>query len=252
MSELNLTLPAGWHELTEKQLDYFAILLLNKVPEPELLARCFMRFSGLCLVRQNPIIIQDALCYLYKKKKCGEHWINIGLFADMVSSLEWLLEDVKLFKNPVKIGALIGCNYKLFGISLEEYLIADQMYLSYAHTNNVEYLDRMIAVLYRRKSDRWNEGKKLSRWVRRFSQISLHRKYVVYLWFTGVKAWIIETYPYIFQSSGGESQSSTQLVMSILAALNLGDISKNPEIKRTEVHEALDMLNRKCEVIATH
>jgi hypothetical protein len=247
MKELQLTIPEGWHQLTEPQLEYLANLLLNKVPEQELLIRCFNRFSGLCLVRENPVIIQEALCYFFRKKKCGEHFIPVDLFADMVSRLDWIIQDVKLFKNPEKIKGYHACNHKLYGLTLEEYLIADQMYIAYAQTEKTEYLDKMVAIFYRLKNDRWEEGKNLHTWIRRFRNVPHKRKHIVFLWYTGVKAWIIETYPYIFSTAGGEPISPTQSVLGILAVLNSGDVSKNPEIKKTELHEALDMLNRKCE-----
>jgi hypothetical protein len=248
MKELYLTVPEGWHQVTEKQLEYVARLLYHKMPEPEFLSRCFMRFSGLSLLQRSPVIIDEIphYCFTHNKKR---HYIDVDTFTDLTHKLDWILRDVGLFKNPAKIGSYIGCNYKLYGVSFEEFLIADQMYIAYSSTSKEEFINKLIAICYRKPNETWDEGKQLAIRTIRFENIPMRQKYMIYLWFTGLKAWIIGKYPYVFSSSGkGIPVSPNEAVLSTLAALNGGDITKNPEIKRTEAHEALDMLNRKCEL----
>lgn len=251
MRTLHLTLPRHWGQLTEKQLIYFSRLLLAKVPEPELLARCFMKFSGLFLIQHNPKIVKerdrDVLCYEYTKKGEGKSLIDVDTFTDLVSRLDWMVEGVKIFHNIAQIKRYHGCNYKLFDITLEQYLIADNMYLAYAKTNDLQYLNRMVAVFYRKRSDKWQEGEHLTAWAKRFAKVDMAVKYSVFLWFTGVKSWLIIKYPNIFSGPGGEVSSPTDSIMCILSALSEGDVTKNAEIKRTNVHEALDVLNKKLQ-----
>lgn len=244
MKELHLTLPRSWAELSEDQALYISKIILDNISELELMTRCFMRFTGIRIIPKKALP-----AYFWFRYKKETHLIDADTFGNMISWLDWIKEEVKLFKNPAKIGRYVGCNFKLFGISLEEYLLADQMYIAYSKSNKMEFLNKLVAICYRKKTDSWNEGKKLAKWTRRFRFTPKYKKYLVYLWFTGVKASIIETYPYIFQTdSGGSITSATahESVLSILATLSQGDISKYNWVKRVEVHEALDMLNRKC------
>lgn len=245
MKELHLTLPRTWAELTEPQALYLSKILLENISELEMLTRCFMHFTGIRIIPKRALP-----AYFWFRYKKETHLIDADTFSTMISSLDWIKEEVKLFKNPAKIGRFTGCNYKLNGITLEEYLIADNLYMAYSKTQKAEFLNKFVAVFYRKKSDYWNEGKKLTRWANRFRFTRKHKKHLVYLWFTGVKAWIIETYPYPFQGDGSTSltpSTPSDTVLSILSTLSCGDISKYDQIKKTEFRAALDMLNRKCQ-----
>lgn len=255
MSELHLTLPESWDQLSEKQLLYLSRLLFEKVPEQELLTRCFLKFSGLLLIQQNPVIIREKgknlLCYEFRKKGLEKYTVDVDTFTEAVSKLNWIANDVKLFHNIPKIKRYTGCNYKILDKILEEYLIADNAYLAFVKKGDIKYLDKLVAIFYRKKSDKWDDGNNLTSWAKRFSGSPVHVKYSVFLWYTGLKAWIIKKYPYIFSSPGSGTSSASDSVLAILSALSGGDISKNPEIKRSNCHEALDILNRKMEVIQT-
>lgn len=247
--KIELTVPKGWSELTHSNLEYFSRLLLAGVNEVELLTRCFIQFSGLKLLHKDPTLIDDQLYYLFKYQKGSRFLLDVDRFAAMVSKIDYLVKEVHFFQNPERIGRYSGCNSMLYGVSLGEYLVADSYYSDYSLTHNEQSLDNMLAIFYRDRSESWDEGHNLEKWTRRFKRIPLHRKYIVYLWYTGVKAWLIDKYPYIF-SGEANSQLSTpadEVVMGMLSSLNDGDITHNPQIKATEVHEVLFELNKRIE-----
>jgi hypothetical protein len=251
MNTLNLTIPQSWKELSEQQLVYISRLIAEKLPAAEILTRCAIHFTGLKLLRQNPVIIKenqrDKLCYMFRYQKSKQtHFIDLETFADMVNHLTWIESGITLFKSLSQIKGYRSKNFKLYETTLEEYLVADNLYLAYTQTGKEEYINKLTAIFYRNEKDTWNEGKDLSRWEQRFKRVSLGEKYSVYLWFTGVKSWIIEKYPYVFTPSEGGPIAPETSIMGILAALNEGDVVKNPVIKQTYLNEALDTLNRKA------
>ena len=233
IKQLNVTLPTRWSELTPSQLLFVANQLLRQPAETELLANCFLKFAGFYPMSMR---VTDG-CYTFMKGWFGEVHIHPEEFADMACSLEWILGGITLFEPPLKIKGYYAVHYKLYEVSLEDYLIADSMYLAYAQTNNEQFLNNLLAVIYPSR-------RSLEKHAKRFRKVPLALKYAVFLWFTGLKAWIIEQYPYLFSGSGGEFVSPSESAKSIIAALNGGDITKNAVIKESYVHEALDELNR--------
>lgn len=249
-NELHITLPEKWDQLTAPQLQYVSRLFLNEIPEFEMLTRCFLNFTDIKLLHQDPVDIDGERCYLFKKKGTGKFNLSVDMVATIESRLNWLLGEITLFKNPPKIGRYIGCHYKLYGLTLEEWLIADQMYIGYAKTKNMQFLNNMLAVLYRLPGETWNEKASIETMANRFTKVKPEIKYMVMLWYTSCKGWLISKYTYLFDSSANTSigqQSANDYVMSLLSSLNDGDVTHNPQIKATECHEVFYELNRKIE-----
>jgi len=232
IKQLNINLPTRWSELTPSQLLFVAGQLLRQPQETELLTNCFLKFAGLYPMSMS---IADGH-YTFMKGWFNEVRIHPEEFADMACSLEWILAGITLFEPPLKIKGCYAVHYKLYEVSLEDYLIADSMYLAYAQTSNEQFLNTLLAVVYPSRHSTEKHAK-------HFRKVPLALKYVVFLWFTGLKSWIITQYPYLFSGSGGEFVSPAESAKSIIAALNGGDITKNAVIKQSYVHEALDELN---------
>lgn len=257
--KLNITLPTSWAGLSEKQLYFASGLLYNKVPETELLTLCFLHFAGLRLLARDPEIIKTEtqpdgeLCYWFKSPGMGKFYLSVDVFASIIHKLDFLITDVDLFKNPAKIAGYTGCNFKLYGLTLEEWLIVDQMYIGYAKTQRIEFIDNMLAVLYHLPSEKWDETADLSQRAARFAKVPVGDKYIIFLWYTACKMWLRNKYPFLFETSdsNNEPQSANDFVMGLLSALNEGNVANNPLVKRTPCHEVFYELNRKIEKAKT-
>jgi len=256
---LNITLPGSWAELSEKQLYFVSKLLYMEVPELELLTRCFLEFAGITILSKDPeiVITDDAtegeLCYWFKKSGTGRFYLDVDMATTLIHHLDFLVTEITLFKNPAKIGKYAGCNFKLYGISLEEWLVVDQMYIGYAKTRRVEFLDNMLAVLYHLPGEKWDEQTNLATRAARFKSMPEYTRYIVFLWYTSCKLWLKGKYFYLFDSSdtGDASQSANDYVMSLISSLNEGNVANNPQIKHTPCHEVFYELNRKIEKAKT-
>jgi hypothetical protein len=246
---IHITLPESWDQLTEPQLEYVSRLLYNEMPATELLIRCLLHFTGIRLLHQDPFEIDGEMCYLFKKKGTGIFHLDVDMVTTITNRISWITSDITLFKNPEKIKHYTGCNYKLYGVTLEEWLIVDQMYIGYAKTKNLQFIDKMLAILYKLPSESWNESAVLDKRARRFRWMPAYRKYLIFLWYTSCKLWLKIKYPFLFAASdgSGKGQSANDYVMGLLSALNDGDVTHNPMIKATECHEVFYELNRKIE-----
>lgn len=252
--QLNISLPKGWQELTEKQLKFISRLFFMKLSETDILTQCFLEFTGIKILNRDPEwIITDTepdgvQVYWFKNKELGKFWMDVELLSTMIHHLDFLLGEISLFKNPEKIGRYFGCNHMLFGISLEEWILLDQYYIQYAKTQQLNLLDLMLAITYTCKDEKYGEKTDLTKRELRFKKINETEKYIVFIWYTSVKMWLKQKYFYLFDGEGGSAQQSpADYVLGLLSALNEGNVALNPQIKKTSVHEVFYELNKKIE-----
>jgi len=249
MKIVKLYTPTEFGKMSMKQLAYFSRLLLKKLGPEEVKMLCLLKFTGLKLMQKSPVKNEDEQdCYLFKLKNTGTFLIDVDRVTDMLTRLDFLDKDVTLFDLPETIGRYNACDSRLYGIRLDEWLLADRMYGEFSRTKDVKFLNLMLAVFYRETGEQWNDGDSVEKWARRFRWVPLYRKYIVFLWYTGVKLWLINKYWHVF--NGGESTGETpgdEMIMGLLSSLNDGKVADNNIIKSSEVHEALYELNRKIE-----
>lgn len=256
---LNITLPESWAQLSEHQIDFVSKLIYMGVPELELITRCFLEFAGITILSKDPemVITENApegeLCYWFKKKGTGKFCLDVDMSATLIHHLDFLRSGITLFKNPAKIGKYTGCNFKLYGLSLEEWLIVDQMYIGYAKTKNIRFLDNMLAVLYTLPGEKWDESTDLDKRAARFTSFPEHTRYIIFLWYTACKLWLKVKYPYLFETSGSSDsqESANDYVLALLSSLNEGNVANNILLKKSPCHEIFFELNRKIEKAKT-
>lgn len=231
---VELTLPSGWHQVQADKLVNLAKLFLSHREKPDFLVRCFFLFSG-----WNPLtrreFQQDGKRQYWFKTKNQKFYIDADLITSLVKQLEWIVSGIGLPAGMPEIRGFSHCNYKLYNVSLEKFLEADNFYNAWAEKNDSHFLDKLFTVFYTRQ--RW------------FSWPSKAEKYAVFLWFTGVKAFLVNKYPYLFSGSSDASgfPSPEETILNLLSALNLGNVTHNPKIFKTHVHECFYELNLKIE-----
>jgi hypothetical protein len=249
MRTIDLHIPSSFGEMTPKQIDYFSRVLTHKIPAIEVKIHCFLNFTGLKLLQKNPLQNQDGQqCYLFSMHGKGRFLLDVERFAAMIERLSFLENDVTLFDLPVMIKSYKACDSKLYGMRLDEWLLADTLYGEYSRTKDEKLLHMMMAIFYRKPGEKWDEGNSTEARAKRFRNVPVHRKYIVYLWYTGVKLWLMEKYWFVFH--GDETSGSTphdEIFMGMISSLNEGKVADNATIKATEVHEVLYELNRKIE-----
>ncbi|MDD4375092.1 MAG: hypothetical protein PHG67_14365 [Bacteroidales bacterium] len=245
---IELKVPTSFGDCTSRQLEFLSRLLLLELPAADIKVRCFLSFTGLVLVKSNPALVDGLLCYHFRHKLHGDFILDTDRFADMISRLNWIDQPVTLFDLPQKIGSAQACNSRLYGLQLDAWLMLDLLYGRYAETKDAELLDQMMAVVYTRPGELFEEGKHIARNARRFKRIAPWKKHLVFLWYTAVKLWLMQKYYYVFAGSGsGDETPVDEMIMGLISSLNEGNVANNPVIKTTDVHEVLFELNRKIE-----
>jgi hypothetical protein len=245
---IQLKVPTSFGQCSARQLEILSRLLLSGLPETDIKVNCFLKFAGLRLVKSNPELVDGQLCYQFRHKLYGKFILDTDRFADIISRLSWIDQPVTLFDLPEKIGSARACNSRLYGMQLDAWLMLDLLYGRFAETKDPALLDEMLAVVYTRPDELFEEGKHIARNARRFKGVATWKKHLVFLWYTAVKLWLMQKYYYVFDgSNSGANTPVDEMIMGLISALNEGNVANNQVIKTTDVHEVLFELNRKME-----
>ncbi len=251
MRQINLKSVAGWNNLTEKQLLKIARLMAQPKYEKSFVTKAFLAINGLrvkpgCLVTQT----DDGRVfrsYIFQMNWKRKFTISANVFASMVKKMEWLEAEITLFRCLAKIGGYPASDHRLYNTTLEQFLFADNLYNAFISTGRATYLRQLVAVYYHRKGESFDSAKVEIR-SHRFIFTKKERIYATYLWFTGVKRWIMDKYTFIFNSNEPERVTPPdEAILSLLSSLNQGDITRNETILKTHVHESLFQLNLMAE-----
>lgn len=252
MRTINLTSPQGWNELTPGQLLLVSGLFLQAsdgdLAEPEFLTRALIGLTGLIPVPHKVETAEAGLLFSFRAPGEKPFQVSSAEIHEMATRLKWLLEPPGLC-TPPNLLEYIPVNNRLFGVPLEQYLLADAHYIRFAKTKDRSILDKFVAALYRDNEDQPWSNQAWKQRIHQFASLGLTELYSVFIWFTGVKAYIVAKYPYIFPTSTGsvgESDTNEQ-ILQLLSSLNGGDVTRNRLIMETHVHEVLFELNLKIE-----
>lgn len=256
MRQINLISVSGWDKLTPKQLLIVADVASKPNYEKSFPTKVFLRINGL-RVKPGYVITKTGDGHDFKSNIFQMNWkrqftISTNIFTSMVKKFDWLDEDIKLFRCLPKIKGYPASDYRLFSATLEQFLFADNLYNAFAATNQIKYLRQLTAVFYCPVKEKFDSAKVAKRSLR-FIFAKRKHMYATYLWYTGVKKWIMNKYFYVFNGEGASSNTPPdESILSLLSALNQGDITKNETILKTPVHEALFQLNLMSEKVQNH
>lgn len=244
-NSINITLPKSWFELKPGQIEGIARLFLRCSKQEDLLTQCFLFLSGWRIVRWRMFTDADGDNFFFRVKGRKAFCIPGDVYTTLVKKLQWILEFSYVPAYVPRIKGFDAPNKLLFGVSLEQYLMADNYFSHFVSAGYFPDLDKMIASLYCKNF----QTLVTSEAARKVAALNpKHSRYASFIWFSGVKTWMHNKYPYIFSVSSETSHDTPdESIMKLLSALNGGDITRNRTIMQSPVHEALFELNQKLE-----
>ena len=247
METLNLIAPKNWGEMTEKQMRFVAKLQIAEMAEDKIWTRCFINFTGL-----KPLVCKDQICYFAKKRFKG--FLSLDLFdvKSFTEQLKFTTQSYYGIKPIAKMGKYIPCDAIFKDISFLQYLEAENHYQAYIFTNKESHLHLMMATLYKRKGEKYDNRYPEDR-AHYFASRSKEEKLLTVMWMLGVKATLTKKFKYLFASENQEEDSETQneapdmyaIIQNQMRALTDGDITKREKVLQANAWDALDELNEK-------
>lgn len=233
---LDLRLPQSWDELTDRQLRFLFRLLSKPRPEAEVKLLCLLRFSGLSLVGRV-----DA-AWLVKAPDGRLAVISAIQLAEALPALDFLCQPPPSPRLVSRWRRLRHIPLTLEGVPFEKYIIIENLYQGYLHSQDDALLRQIADIVY--PGRRW--------WHGPFPKFILT---AVFFFVVSLKNYLAALYPDFFQPMGdGEPANllgvrkdiGVQLRDSMnaqLRALTKGDVTKEAEILSLDTHRALTELN---------
>lgn len=243
--KLNIKLPGAWDELTSAQVSRIAYHLSRKGSDLEYLINLAVEFADLHPrgARMTP---DGSVVYGYYHRDIGEVLLTSDHIAAMVRAIEW----VTMEPQPMPAPTLDGCtspDRRLYGVTLEQYITAETACVEFARNDNIKALRVMTAALYPR-TGRY-DPERLEAEADRLGYLPTWQLEAVALWFVGTKKIMMQKYPHVFSTEGGDAADETStgadLMMGLLSSVNNGAVVDNDKLKQTDVHEIFYELNLK-------
>jgi hypothetical protein len=232
MMTINLNVPKGWHELTQKQLRYLLFLLSEAYTATAIKTLCLFRWTSLRVLNYA----DDGILLQLNKT---QFFINALQIAEAVSSLSWM---DGLPKIPVRIES-IGKHHALKadfqGVPFETFIVCENLYQGFLHTKNEDLLRQMAAHLYGSHRVRPNKAERVG----------------VFYWFASLKDYLARSFPNFLQPAGRSTDSNLlggtpnigrrlqESMNAQIRALTKGDITKESTVLKMDTWRALTELD---------
>lgn len=234
MEQLNidLSVPRGWHELTDKQLRYVFGLIASEFDSDTIKSLCLCRWSGLKVLHRHGD--HDFVC----RHNRQEFVVKPFQIAELLPALDWLDDIPTLPVCISRIGRHRAFAADFSEVAFEKFIVCDNLYQGYLATQSDDLLDQLASVLY---------GHNLSP-----HNLSPAHRVSVFYWFASVKDYFARRFKHFFQPpaenllgspsipSGSQIQQS---VDAMIRALTKGDVTKESEILSLDTHRALTELD---------
>ncbi len=234
-----IKLPCKWSELSAEDVLIVTKLKMTCTDKSDFMAKAIIYFLGLVPTNKGVIVEDGMFLFRFKDKIRRNYVIDALTIYTMFERIEWLNDTLDIMKCP-KFRGLKTPNFKLYGISLENFIKIDRKYCDYLNDSKDDMLDGFFKSLY---TGSFSDLKRVT---------SLDKMAVVF-WYSGFKVWLRDRYPEVFSSAEISSEPEYEqtpiedYLMNIVASLNEGRAADNEKIKNGNMHEMLYELNRKIE-----
>ena len=218
---IDLHIPESWRELNVRDMIYLVRIQSLTLTREEFLLLLFSRFSRIRYLKTE----NDLTWFTKKRQRFCLSSEQVMVFC---SRLAWILDT-----EPRELPCPIGVHPKLYDLSFEKYFNAEALFARYNSTKEERYLKKAVFALSWRFTGR-------------------KRRQAALMWWSGVRLFLRERYPYVFQSGEAEGVSPFDTLQDILLGLNETRPQDNKEILKSEVHFVLSALNHKISIYAKH
>lgn len=226
--KLNLEYPICWENMSAEDFRNVCLILSQPHGRKETLFLCL---CALAHIRpENPSLFDpehiEDMCVFYIG---GRHFaITPSDITEACGQLEYILDSVGLAPCPFK-----GVDRKLYGISFRQFFEADAFMLRYqAEDHNGKWLIEFL------KTITGGAVRKPLPW----------QKIGAVIWWNGVKKYLKEKYPFVFQDGGDGAafgdRTMADILQELLSAMNDNKPQNNDDILKSDVHSVLFCLNK--------
>ena len=231
MQTINITVPKGWHELTQKQLRYLYYLISEGYNSTAIKTLCLFRWSGLRVISRK-----KGEYYLRLNKT--EFFVTALQIAEAITSLSWIDDTPSTPVLLEHIGWHRAVRADFQGVPFGTFIACENLYQGFLHTQNEDLLLQMATHLYGSRRIRLRKAERTS----------------IFYWFASLKNLLSRTFPHFLQAATADSSANMlgtpdigrrlqESMNAQIRALTKGDITKEKEILTFDTWRALTELD---------
>jgi len=236
-NRLNVVLPTSLAELSQAQLRYVLECKAAGIPDMQLQAYCFFRFSGLKVVERQA---DGVLCTFRDGWRKRRAFLTSEAVAQFASVLSFVNEP----SEPVRLEVLSGCKAAdpyMHGVTFEQYLMIEGYWFTFLQTREERLLLDIAKVLYHGRH--W-----LTRRPKEPKALTGAEQLNVIYGLSGWKTFCGEHWSNFFRrvADDGDDDEPEDIESAIsmqIRALTGGDITKMAGIMSADVWDALTELD---------
>ncbi|NCD41653.1 MAG: hypothetical protein EOL88_06120 [Bacteroidia bacterium] len=254
-------IPSSWDEMTQSQLLAIASMVNTPLPEYEFKIKALLIFTGWKLHSLASLRESGVVLVINKKKYRLLPW----QFNEMCRKLDFLFKETETKNGKIihinsklthnlfpyircgvwlqRLRPLYGPANRLYNLTFGEYLTSDNFFRRYVATGKNEFLDKLIATLYRHQDSNYDpfsvnyRGDRrepfneftVEKRVKYVKKINISTKIAIMLWFNGCIVHLAEMFPLVFGSKGAGKDKFGSL--TIIDSLTNGDVTKSKVVR---------------------
>ncbi len=230
--QIDISTPKRWDDLTRAQVLFVCRLFRKQRLENEFVTMAALRICGLKIRGMH--IIEGSKVFRFRYHRTIIY-LNVAIVNSIKEKLRFLTGQSRLTINlfqyfRVGMTKYYGPESKLFNVSFDEFRSAENSYLAYNNTRDIQYLNRLVAILYRPKSGNYNPksidyngdirepfNDYLVKYrVKKIKRIPLEKKLAVHLFFTGCVAFMRDEFDLVFEEGEGDGTSRSRLYSALM------------------------------------
>lgn len=237
----NVTFPDSWKSLTQEQLRYVYYALFT-FPGVQANTYIFFRLTAMQVIRNliNHVVVDVKRGFFRRSRRVAIPKSQIEWAA---GQLDWLHEPNSTPVRLEKIGSLHAIDCLWHGLRFEDYLIVENYYQGFLHTQDLELIRQAARYLYK------------PRFAVMASKVPAkdYELFAVMHWISSVKNAFADAFPNFFRRVDSTSSGAPDMVRvmnSQIRALTDGDITKEEHVLNMDCWRALTELDAKAKEYA--
>lgn len=255
------TIPSKWNELSTKQLVAVAKIMLSESEWDIIKVRLILYFLGMRVIRHKTVVV-DGIENFYIKHGFRRVYLISAYDIDMLgNTLNFLTEKpdkegkrllrptVKKQPFPVlklRFRKYIGYKNALTDMLFGEFIFAETYYYRYLKTKDEAWLNRLLAVLYRRvkngKRQEFSE-ENIEQNAAIIAKLPPYVKLAMRFFYDGSKEQLAEEFPSIL-GSGGSASGKAKDPFKDFHKITIAMASANPtdaeDVRSSLLYDALE------------